>query len=73
MAAVEQLSEGQHKRTLRALLAGREVPLERAKDAIGWLRADATVVETSKSGCVRLRVPVHPKSATDLNGRGSRA
>ena len=62
--------ETQHKRTIRDLIAGREVSTEAAHSAIRWLRADATVVSTS-SGGVRLRVPVMPRSATDLRG-GSR-
>jgi hypothetical protein len=72
MAAEEQATEGLHKRTLRQLILGREVPLEKARDAIDWLRADATVMETS-NGKVRLRVPVHPRSATDMRAGGARA
>jgi len=72
-AAVEQLSDAQHKRTLRALLAGREVALDQAKAAIEGLRADLTVIEAT-NGIVRWRVPVHPRSAQDLRaGRGASA
>jgi hypothetical protein len=65
--AVPQPVEAQHKKTLRDLIAGREVPHDVAYAAIRWLRADATVVSTSGGG-VRLRVPVMPRSATDLRG-----
>jgi hypothetical protein len=72
-AVVEQLTDAQYKRTLRALLAGREVALEQARAAIKWLRADVTVIEAT-NGNVRLRVPVHPRSATDLRaGRSASA
>ena len=63
MAANEQ--DEQHKRVLRQLILGREVALEKARAAIAWLKADVTVIETS-NGKVRLRVPVHPRSAMDL-------
>lgn len=72
MAAVEEFTEAQHKRTLRALIAGRDVTPERARGAIAWLRADATVIPTANGG-VRLRVPIHPKTATDLSGRSKAA
>lgn len=57
----------QHKSAIRDLIAGREVSLDVARAAIRWLRADATVVSTS-SGGVRLRVPIMPRSASDLRG-----
>ena len=75
MAEEQQQSHDgqQHKLTLRQLILGREVPLEKARGALGWLgrTAEATVIETS-NGNVRLRVPVHPRSATDLHA-GSHA
>jgi hypothetical protein len=68
MAEDQHPDESKHKLTLRQLILGREVPLEKARDALGWLgrSAEATVIETS-NGNVRLRVPVHPRSATDLH------
>lgn len=70
VAPVEQLSDAHHRRTLRLMLAGREVSVEDADAAMKWLRADATVVAT-KNGTVRLRVPVLPQGASDI--RGSRS
>jgi hypothetical protein len=70
MATDQAQAEQQHKRALRDLIAGREVSSDVAHAAIRWLRADVTVVSTA-SGGVRLRVPVMPRSASDLRG-GSR-
>jgi hypothetical protein len=71
--AEDQHPDNKHKLTLRQLILGREVPLERAHEALAWLgrSAEATVIETS-NGKVRLRVPVHPRSALDLHA-GARA
>lgn len=68
--AEDQHPDSKHKLTLRQLILGREVPLESARAALGWLgrTTEATVIETS-NGNVRLRVPVHPRSALDLHAR----
>lgn len=62
-----QAADLQHKRTLRDMVAGREVKRDDAFAALRWIRGDATVVATSNGG-VRLRVPVMPRSAKDLRG-----
>lgn len=69
---VEQDQTTRHKRALRDLIAGREVPRDDAHAAVRWLRADATVMATANGG-VRLRVPVVPRTASDLRGAGGRA
>lgn len=59
-----------YKRTIRDLIAGREVSVDAAREAMRWLRADAHIVATA-SGSVRLRVPVFPRSVSDLRGAGA--
>ena len=68
--AIDVQTERRHKGVLRDLMAGLEADSEAARAAIRWLRADVTVVATANGG-VRLRVPVMPRSATDVRG-GSR-
>jgi hypothetical protein len=65
---MEEQPDTQHKKVMQQLILGREVPLEKARAALSWLgrTAEATIVETT-NGNVRLRVPVHPKSAVDLH------
>lgn len=63
-----QQTEQEHKRTVRDLVAGREVQPSAAYAAAKWLRADFHIVETA-SGGVRLRVPVLPRSTRDVRGR----
>lgn len=57
------------KRTVRDLVAGREVPPLDAHAVARWLRGDFAVVETAAGG-VRLRVPALPKATKDVRGGG---
>jgi hypothetical protein len=65
--AINIEAEKRHRSVLRDLVEGLEAPADAAHAAIRWLRADVTVVATANGG-VRLRVPVMPRSATDVRG-----